>query len=213
MFLTSIFGLISADLQVAGAGPLVVGDTTIEGARMVTFRVEAGIASLSAARVAQPADFARNLLGFSEGDDRCSLFDLLAAAPCLTKRLSSDFGYMAQLVWVLAPHIEAALLGVSPVSGGEAWVQNSALVGCFNELTKHDRAPFAWAYMEATGKAMKQVDVLSVAVDDGRVGRSPWKLGAVLDLATNLAAWLLPQASRMRRSLGSWADGGAEGRI
>ena len=63
-------------------------------------------------------------------------------------------------------------------------------------MSKYDRAAFAFAYVEASHVRCRTCSVLSVSVDDSPVGREPSKLGAVLDPATNFAAFLLPQATR-----------------
>lgn len=199
IMLTHLFSSLSCSLRVAGAGPLTTTDTAIEGRRMVSFTVENGVADLQAPRNARPGDFSRNLPGIMDDIPECSLLDLLLAAPCLVKRLSTDFGYLAQMVWILAPLVEEAVLHTSPLQHGTAdWIPCSPLECGLDQMARHQRAPLAYAYVEANAKKLTDSGVLCVAVDDGRVGRSPWKLGAVLDPSTNMAFWLVPQVDKRK---------------
>ena len=123
-----------------------------------------------------------------------SLLELLLAAPCLVDRLSTDFGCLPQFVGMLGPLLERALLQVDFLRTPGSWWRLSAFQ-TDTPVSKYDRAAFACAYVEASRVRFRTSSVLSVAVDDSRVGREPWKLGAVLDPATNFAAWLLPEAT------------------
>ena len=109
-------------------------------------------------------------------------------------RLSTDFGYLPQFVWILGPLLERALLQVDPLRTLGSWWRLLALQ-TDTAVSKYDRAAFAFSFVEASWVRFRTCAVLSVAVDVSRVVREPWKLGAVLDPATNFAAWLLPQAT------------------
>lgn len=190
--LNTMFSQVSCTISVAGRGAIELTDSGVVGCRMVSFSIAGGKVALSAARNERPRDFREYLPG-CEGDE-CSVLELLLAAPCFQRRLSSEFGYLPQFVWVLAPLLETSLLGVNLLRGGRDWMSSSSLVGLGSELARHERAPFAYAYSEANAKSFSDSTVLCVAVDDGRVGRTPWKVGAVMDPADNYAAWLVPQA-------------------
>lgn len=192
LMLDCLLSQVSGSIRVAGAGPISTTDVAVQGGRMVEFVVECGRVQLGRARSARPLDILRNLPGLPEDAKECSLSALLLAAPCMTMRLSTDFGYLAQMVWVIAPMLEEALLQCSPASAAD-WPSASALKGPCAELGRYERGAFAYAYVQASAKVFADSQVLSVAVDDGRVGRSPWKLGAVIDPAKNFAAWMLPQ--------------------
>ena len=155
--------------------------------------VRQGTVDLTAARGRAFDDFHRNLSALCDLQET-SLLELLLTAPCLVDRLSTDFGYLPQFVWILGPLLERALLQVDPLRTPGSWWRLSALQ-TDTAVSQYDRAAFANAYVEASRIRFLTCPVLSVAVDDSRVGREPWKLGAVLDPATNFAAWLLPQAN------------------
>ena len=106
----------------------------------------------------------------------------------------SDFGYLPQFVWILGPLLERALRQVDPLRTPGSWWRLSALQ-TDTAVSKYDRAAFAHAYVEASRVRFRTCAVLSVAVDDSRVEREPWNLGAVLDPVTNFAAWLLAQTT------------------
>ena len=160
---------------------------------MVTFRVRNGLVDLRASLRVARGHFARSLPDLVQRSE-CSMLDLLLAAPCLSRKLNKNFGYLPQLVWVLGPMLETLILGVNPTSpDAESWWESSTLGSLPSALQRHQRAPFAYAYSEASYKAFKDCSVLSIAVDDGRVGRTPWKLGAIMSPSSNLSAWLLPQ--------------------
>ena len=42
-------------------------------------------------------------------------------APCLVDRLSTDFGYLPQFLWILGPLLERSLLQVDPLSTPGSW--------------------------------------------------------------------------------------------
>jgi len=48
-------------------------------------------------------------------------------------------------------------------------------------------------YEDANARMLRTAMDLRIAVDDGRMGRSPWKLGAYISPRLNCVAWLAPQ--------------------
>jgi hypothetical protein len=48
-------------------------------------------------------------------------------------------------------------------------------------------------YEDANARMLRTAMDLRIAVDDGRMGRSPWKLGAYISPRPNCVAWLAPQ--------------------
>ena len=100
-FLSSWFGLVHGVLRVAGNGPIETTDTGVIGERMVSFSVRQGTVDLTAADGGAFEDFHRNLSALCDSQ-ATSLLELLLAAPCLVDRLTTDFGYLPQFVWILA---------------------------------------------------------------------------------------------------------------
>ena len=195
MLLDAFFNQITCNLQVAGIGPLETTDTAVNGSRMVLFAVHQGKVDLKDARVTGGDDVRRNCGGFGDGVQKRTLLELLLSAPCMRIRLSDDFGFLAQFAWILGPMTEKTVFQVASQSGNEEkpWWRRSSLQ--FDHgLSSWERAPFAFAYSEASAARAKLLEVLSIAVDDSRIGRQPWKLGALLDPKGNFVFWLLPQA-------------------
>ena len=167
-FLSSWFGQVSGVLRVAGTGPIGTTDTAVFGERMVSFSVRQGTVDLTAPPKIAVEDFHRNLSALCDIQET-SLLELLLAAPCLVDRLNTDFGSPPQLVWILGPLLERALLQVDPLITLGSWWTLSAWQSA-TALSKYDRAAFARAFVEASRVRNRTCSVLSVAVDDSRVG-------------------------------------------
>ena len=135
---------------------------------MVSFSVRQGTVDPTAARGGAFEDFHRNLSALCDLQET-SLLELSLAAPGLVDRLSTDFGCLPQFLWVLGHLLERALLQVDPLSTPGSWWRLSALQ-TNTAVSKYDRAAFAHAYVEASRIRFRTCAVLSVAVDDSRVG-------------------------------------------
>lgn len=184
---------VSVTLRVAGELTGATDHETLEGNRMVTFEVDDGRVQLAPARQAQPLDFdfcLRSLLG----RDDCTLRELLAAAPILEQPLNENYGYVAQLVWLLAPHVERLRMEAPDgMTFEDGWPAQTALQLEPGSLMRHQRGGHCWAYSKANARCLQRPCVTAIAVDDGRAGREPWKIGCFLDPGSNFAGWLAPQ--------------------
>ena len=154
---------------------------------MVSFSVGQGKVDLTAARGGAFEDFHRDLSALCDLQE-ASLLELLLAALCLVDRLSTDFGYLPQFVWILGPLLERALLQVDPLRTPGSWWRLPALQ-TDTAMSKYDRAAFAYAYVEASRVRFRMCGII------GCCGRQSSGACAVLDPATNFAAWLLLQAT------------------
>ena len=144
---------------------------------------------LSRARRAAKDERRLYLPGLHPAASHCALLDIILAAPCFVQGLNNDFEFMSQFVRILGPIVEAALLQTNPLASDDAsWCQSSTLVVDPGKATRHGPGPFARTYSQWNANSFGGASVLGVARDDGRVGREPWKLGAAIDLATNVAA-------------------------
>ena len=60
----------------------------------------------------------------------CDLKTMLWNAPLLTTKLSDDWGFLAQFVWLLGPRVEAHALQVPvEIEGTDDWHLHCALLG------------------------------------------------------------------------------------
>lgn len=127
-----------------------------------------------------------------------SLFDLLMSSPCLRCMNSSEIGALDQLLYQLAALLEPALLGLSPYEMrlDSRWPTRSHLQLSAGVIDVHCRQQQLVAYDMATTQACRSRSglILSIAVDDSRVGRKNWKLVVGQDLLSNVAWWFCPQA-------------------
>ena len=125
----------------------------------------------------------------------CDVRSWLLAAPGFSTRLNADFGFVPQIVWVLGPLVEQAVLQISehPRTWGEDWIEKSALTS--SGLPRGvERNAFLRNYLRKSAEALLASDVVAVAADDSRCGREPWKLVCWMLPQLNLAGWMPPQA-------------------
>ena len=127
------------------------------------------------------------------GQKECSLLDLLSSFPIVKDYASQDWSLLPQILWLLGSHMEASFIGLSPVkmSSGK-WFEESRLE--LEVVPEHYRGSALRAYNEQSMSHIGDADVLSVALDDSRLGRRPCKVVAVSD-GTN-AYWCCPQAGQ-----------------
>ena len=188
--------LASCDGTFEVAGDEVQAPTpyAVDGLRKVVFKVEQGVINLAEPKQMQPRDFRACLRPLLE-EAGCTLLELLLAAPMFNTRLSRDAGYTAQLVWILGPRVEQAVLGCSAVElEAKHWWLNSFLDTDHVPVEPHERSAQCHAYVLRTAAMLQGCRVLAVAVDDGRAGRQPWKLSTWLLPDQNYGGWLAPQA-------------------
>ena len=180
---------VTATLVVAGEPVSTPSADTIAGNRMATFPIVDGTVCLRAAKEQQPADFHYSLRSL-RSEDSCSLMALLAAAPLLQHRLNRSFGYLAQFIWLLGPIIENDVMcvGRAFTFSGD-WLSKTCLDTDDKIVGRHLRAAHTYSYQKATAWKVGKPWVLGLAVDDGRAGREPWKIGAIVLPHTNFAAW------------------------
>ncbi len=129
------------------------------------------------------------------GKATCSVLDLLRAAPCFHGKEASAYGFIPQCIWTLGPLVETSLLGL-PFElrcSSSDWVDKSTLTCVGKASGRNDVHSCLSVYMEENAGFLRAAMDLGIAVDDGRMGRSPWKLGAYISPRLNFVAWLAPQ--------------------
>jgi hypothetical protein len=194
IFLQAMLSKFNGNLRVVADGHVETTDTSVSGSRMIVFAVRDGMVDLRVARRAFNNELLNHCPSLEPEASECSLLDLLLSAPCVQFGMDTDFGYLSQLAWILGPMIEHASLQVTPNTADDRpWWKRASLT-YHHVASSYDRVCFAYSYSQASAVRAKQTDVASIAVDDSRVGRQPWKLGVYLDPSTNHAFWLLPQA-------------------
>ena len=127
------------------------------------------------------------------GESSCSLRAFLEAAPVLSQQESDFPGCLPQLVWLLGSFLEAILLqcGLPELSKGH-WHESSALQR--DKVPEHMRSRVLRAYCQQAMQEVQAADVVSVALDDTRLGRKPVKVVAAA--VGDRAFWCCPQAGR-----------------
>jgi hypothetical protein len=141
--------------------------------------------------IASSAEISGQFLGLGTRK-RCSVVELLQASPCIQKP-HGTVGFMDQLIWQVGSFMEAALLGVRLEDLGTVnWKAESVLAGR-GPWNRHHRDCFLKAYTLRTQPLLDAQEVVDVAADDARIGRSSWKIIAVGFPCAKVAAWLAPQ--------------------
>ncbi len=166
----------------------------IVGPSLIHFHVRDGVVDLLSAREAGPGSTHDHLPGVA-GKASCSVVDLLRAAPCFHGKAASAHGFLPQLIWTLGPLVETSLLGLSFEfrRSSSDWVDQSSLTCVGKASGRNDVQSCLHVYVEENARMLRQAVDIGIAVDDGRMGRSPWKLGAFIIPGKNFAGWLAPQ--------------------
>lgn len=161
----------------------------IVGPSLIRFNVRDGFVDLLSAREAGPVITHAYLPGVA-GKETCSVLDLLRAAPCFHGKEASAYGFMPQCIWTLGPLVETFLLGL-PFElrfSTSDWVDKSTLTCVGKASGRNDVHSCLSVYMEENASVLRVAMDLGFAVDDGRMGRSPWKHGAYILPELNFAA-------------------------
>jgi hypothetical protein len=181
-------------LAVSSGEDVQTTPSQIVGPSLIRFHVREGFADLLHAREAGPASTHNHLPGVA-GKATCSVLDLLRAAPCFHGKEASAHGFLPQLIWTLGPLVETSLLGL-PFElrcSSSDWVDQSTLTCVGKASGRNDVHSCLFVYIEANARMLRTAMDLGIAVHDGRMGRSPWKLGAYISPRLNFVAWLAPQ--------------------
>ena len=80
---------------------------------MVSLPARLGIFDLRLARQGWPDDLSSNCPDLDSKAEGCALLELLLSTPCVVRRLSVGFGYLAQPAWFLDPMIQKSLLVIA----------------------------------------------------------------------------------------------------
>ena len=194
-----LLGSLDVDLCVAGESVETPTDRTISGERLVHMPVQNGVADLAFLKSTQREDMVEFLPGLVSDDAAIDVVSVLLAAPRLTRKLNKDFGYLAQMIWQLGPAVEQRVLAVDVATlEEENWPAASALDLETLDFAARQRAGKMYSYQKACFSEANAAVMLGIAVDDGRVAREPWKLGAFLRPDTGFAGWMAPKARAQR---------------
>jgi len=83
---------------------------------------------------------------------------------------------------------------LAPLSLTSLHITASALDLETLDFAAHQRAGKMYSYQKACFSEATAAVRLGIAVDDGRVAREPWKLGAFVRPDTGFAGWMAPKA-------------------
>ena len=200
MLLDWFFNELNVPLRVATSDIITPDGYTVDGQAMVEFQVVDGVVALDGVFEAQMRACALCLPGLRT-ETSCSVRELLSAAPAYHRRLSGEYGFTPQLIWVIGPLVEQRVLG--RVEHPRAWPADwwvGAQISIDGNVERKDRGAFLHAYQRQMAQLLHGADVVACAADDSRVAREPWKVIAVLDTSKNFTGWLAPQARRMALS-------------
>jgi hypothetical protein len=176
-------------LAVSSGEEVQTTPSQIVGPSLIRFHVRDGFVDLLSAREAGPVITHAYLPGVA-GKETCSVLDLLRAAPCFHGKEASAYGFMPQCIWTLGPLVESSLLGL-PFElrcSSSDWVDKSTLTCVGKASGRNDVHSCLSVYMEENASFLRVAMDLGIAVDDGRMGRSPWKHGAYILPELNFAA-------------------------
>ncbi len=118
------------------------------------------------------------------------MLEFLRVAPRFTGKEASASGFMPECIWTLGLLVESSLLGL-PFElrcSSSDWVDKSTLTCVGKASGRNDVHSCLSVYMEENASFLRVAMDLGIAVDDGRMGRSPWKHGAYILPALNFAA-------------------------
>ena len=114
---------------------------------------------------------------------------------------ASELGYAPQLIWLLGTAVESKLTDTTlqhRIDSPGTWYEACALVTSDLPLGLHERRELLTNVSYANAQALRTASVVGIAVDDGRCGRRPWKLTAMvipgIGAGKGTASWLCPQA-------------------